>query len=211
MRNLQTLTMSCFLLAVATPCFSNAQGDRSSDNKACERAARIVSKGHPAKKEMGALDQLVLCGKLGADALVAGMPQYSTDTDTLVLESFFSTVDNWRDGAVMNAALGLAGNPGASVQARVFAVRYLVVLVDRNVTFRYGDISATPAVTTSPDDSMRVYARPCRAAHGDHVPDYSATPLPPNYVDVIRTAMASIASAATSPAPLRNAAACAQW
>ena len=35
----------------------------------------------------------------------------------------------------------------ASVQARVFAVRHLVTLVYVTATFRYGDISATPAVT----------------------------------------------------------------
>jgi hypothetical protein len=209
---IRTAVMLSIALLILIPRPSTAQGNsEKDDDKSCDKAAKIVRKGHPEKKEMWALDQLVACGSAGARSLVAGMPQYATDTDTLVLDSFFSVADNWRDGAIMNAALSLAGNPNASVQARVFAVRHLVTLVDVNVKFLYGDISATPPVTVSAVDSLTLYSRPCLAAHGDHAPGNSATPLPANYVAVIKAAMATISSASGTPAPVRNAAACAQW
>jgi hypothetical protein len=104
--------LSVLLFVIARP--SSAQGNGANDDKSCDNAAKIVSKGHPEKQAMWALGQLTACGSAGASALVTGMSQYAADTDTLVLESFFSAVDNWRDAMIMNSALSLAGNPSAS-------------------------------------------------------------------------------------------------
>lgn len=216
MRILQGVAMFTVLLAVAIPRSAIAQDRRETDHegeddKSCEKAAKIVSKGHSEKKYEWALGYTSVCGKLGADALVAAIPQQMNVTDTLALESFFSTVDNWRDGAVMAAALELAGNPSASVQARVFSVRYLVTLVDKNVKFLYGDISASPTTSTSTIDGATIFSRPCLAAHVSDWSAITATQLPASYVSIIKAAMANIASASSTPVPVRNAAACAQW
>ena len=204
------IAAGCIATLVLVPLRSPAQNNKpKADAKDCSKAAKILEKGHPEKKEAWALDYLGVCGKLGADALVAAIPRQMNVTDTLALESFFSTVDNWRDGAIMAAALDLALNPGASVQARVFSIRHLVVLVDRNVTFLYGDISASPRTVTTDEGTTFIPA--CGAARGSELPNNAATPLPPSYVSIIKAAMANIASTSSTPVPVRNAAACAQW
>lgn len=198
------------LFAVAIPRGATAQdrdeNEVGKDDKSCEKAAKIVSKGHPEKKETWALGRLSICGKLGADALVTGMAQLVSDTDTLALESFFSTVDTWRDGAIMTAALNVASNPNASVQARVFSIRHLVILVRQRVKFRYGDISASPTAATT--DEGTTLAPACGAAHGSELPNTAATPLPAKYAAVITAALANIDSTSSTPIPVRNAARC---
>ena len=209
MRNICGVAVIAGLLAGAIPQTAFAQGNNGPDDKSCDKAAKIVSKGHPEKKNAWALAVLFSCGKAGANALVTGMPQYVSETDTLALDAFFTTVDNWRDGAIMSAALDIAGNPGASVQARVYAIRHLVILVRQRVSFLYGDISAGPTTTTT--DELKTFRPACRASHGSELPANAATPLPTNYVAVIKSALDGIASASSNPAPVRNAAACVQW
>lgn len=120
MRNLRFAAAFTVLFLISIPRSARAQdldeNEGGKDDKSCEKAAKIVSKGHPEKKEAWALGRLSFCGKLGADALVSAIPQQMGVTDTLVLDSFFTTVDNWRDGAVMTAGLDLARNPSASAR-----------------------------------------------------------------------------------------------
>lgn len=82
-------------LVLLVPCVLVAQQKLSKDeDEECEKAAKIVAKGHPEKKELDALGTLSRCGVIGAAAMVNGLAQYTTETDIATLETFMSALDN---------------------------------------------------------------------------------------------------------------------
>ena len=194
------------LLALHVPRLLYAQ-EKDDTDQSCEKAAKIIRKGHPEKQEAWALGVLTNCGGAGADAFMAGIAQEAAVSDTIALETFFSYVDVWRDATIMNASLDLARNMSATPAARVFAVRHLIQLVRTRTRFRYGELVRGSTVTVTPD-SMTIYAPGCVAWHGSEIPDQSATPLPANYPTVIRTALAALVIEPSTPDVLKKAARC---
>jgi hypothetical protein len=196
------------LLALGMPRLLCAQEKEKDDSdKSCEKAAKIIRKGHPEKKEEWALGVLTNCGKAGADAFVDGIAQQATVSDTLALETFYSHVDVWRDATIMNASLDLARNVTATPTARVFAVRHLVQLVRARTRFPYGELVRGSTVTVTPD-SMTTYTPGCVAWHGSEIPDQSATSLPADYPTTIRTALTTLVNDPATPDMLKKAARC---
>ena len=194
------------LLALDVPRLLYAQ-EKDDTDKSCEKAAKIVTKGHPEKKEEWALGVLTNCGRAGADAFMAGIAQEAAVSDTIALETFFSHVDVWRDATIMNASLDLARTTTATPAARVFAVRHLIQLVRTRTRFRYGELVRGSTVTVTPD-SMATFKPGCVAWHGSEIPDQSATPLPADYQTTIRTALATLVNDPATPDMLKKAARC---
>jgi hypothetical protein len=64
------------VLAIVAP---SVLAGQSKETKECDKAAKIVAKGHPQKKEEDALATLAGCGAAGANAFAAGIAHYTTD------------------------------------------------------------------------------------------------------------------------------------
>ncbi|MBC8086735.1 MAG: hypothetical protein H7Z40_05680 [Phycisphaerae bacterium] len=201
-------TPCAMVLALTMPSMALAQNNgNKSDQKACDNAAKIIAKGHPEKKEADAYLTLIACGAVGANAYASGIANIIHDTNTAELNDFMRQVDNWRDSTIMVAVTNLALNAAASPQARVFAVRHLVTLVEPFRNFSYlgltmGDVSRTEA------DGSVITTTGCRASMGSEKADLTGAPLPANYAVQIRNTIATLVTAPATPTLVRNAARC---
>lgn len=197
------------ILSLGTPCLLAAQKDKDKgkDDKACEKAAKIVAKGHPEKKEESAFLTLSGCGSTAANAFATGIGQYTHETDVVALDAFMNQVNNWIDAGIMTTATALATNTVASPQARVFAVRYLLVLVLPYNRFAYQGLTVGDVTTTDAEGSI-ITTTGCRSQMGSERADQVGTSLPADYADRIRQTLVGLASDASAPAVVRNAARC---
>lgn len=174
---------------------------------ACVNAARIVSKGYPTSADNGAFRAIAQCGADGARAFAAGIAAYADETDIEVLDQFMTRVDEWRDAAIFDAAMQLATNGAATPQARAFAVRHLIVLLQPQFVFSYAAL--TNAADTIRTKDLTIFRSACQAmiyAAREGLP--VGTPLPADYEARIRSTLASLASNPSTPTPVRNAARC---
>ena len=111
-------TRYLFVVALVLPTVARTQiGAGTSDAKACAKAAKIVAKGHPAKKELAAFRTLSICGTTAVDALISGLSTYTYETDPFVIGDFMRHVDTWRDARIFDAVTKLATNEVASPAA----------------------------------------------------------------------------------------------
>lgn len=84
MRCISWRTLAVALLGVALgPLVLRAQ-DRKTE-KECEKAAKIIDKGHPAHKQTVALTVLLGCGSTGATATAAAIHDSRSEGDTIIL------------------------------------------------------------------------------------------------------------------------------
>ncbi len=116
-------------------------------------------------------------------------------------------VNNWIDAGIMTTATALATNSAASPQARVFAIRYLLVLVLPYTRFAYQGLAVGDVTTTDAERSV-ITTTGCRSQLGSERANQSGTPLPANYASHIRQTLAVLAGDAAAPAVVRNAARC---
>lgn len=201
-------TRYLFLAALVVPTVASAQpgGDKSAE-KDCDKAAKIVAKGHPEKKEAWAFLTLSTCGATAADAFVTGLSHYTYESDPLVLEEFMHQVDNWRDGRIFEAVMSLATNSAAAAPARVFAVRHLLILTHPFLRYPYAGL-IVGEVTTSDADLVKTTIG-CREAFVSVAANRVAYPLAPDYAALIESTLASLSASASTPTIVRNAARCA--
>lgn len=177
----------------------------------CGTAASIVSKGRTTPTNDWAVSALSACGPAGARAVAAGMAFYRTETNVAALEDYMTQVDNWRDQAILNAALELATDAAATVQARVFAVRHLMLLLEPNFLLTYEGLGRKADTTVTRD--MVVWqpagctAQMVSAPHGS----FKGAPLAADYKERIGEAFRSLLNSSTTPAPVRKAANCAKY
>jgi hypothetical protein len=204
---LKRLARCAVVLILGAPSLLAAQNNANKDDKACEQAAKIVAKVHPEKKEESAFLILTGCGASAANAFATGIAQYTHETDIAALDVFMSQVDNWIDSGIMTTAAALATNSAASPEARVFAVRYLLVLVRPYNRFAYAGLTVGDVSTTDAEGSI-VTTTGCRSQMGSERADQVGTPLPADYADRIRQTLTRLAGDATAPAVVRNAARC---
>lgn len=202
----RTTIVACALL-VSVGRAARAQGATNADAKTCDKAARIVEKGHPAQKEADAFLTLSGCGTVGANAIAAGLLTYANETDPVVLDAFMSQADNWRDAAIFDAATTLATNGSATPAARVFAVRHLLKLTHPYFTYSYGGLTAGDSTTAAPDGTVLTTIG-CSTALGSESPDRVGTPLPADYATRIQTTLSSLAASPATPTVVRNAVRC---
>ncbi|HEX6049433.1 MAG TPA: hypothetical protein VFZ21_09190, partial [Gemmatimonadaceae bacterium] len=172
-----------------------------------DAAAKIVASANVKPNQRHAYLTLGGCGAVGANAFATGIAKLASVTDTVRLDDFMSAADNWGDASVYNAAAHLANNTSATPQARVFAIRHLIGLVNRYTRFGYGGLVA--AADTTLADGTRMVSTGCEggftsAPSGTIV----ATPLPSNAADQIRATLAGLVANQSAPKQVRAAAAC---
>lgn len=203
-----TLASACMAFIGASSAASAAAAQQAgrSDDAHCANAARIVAAGHPAKHDEQAYLTLTACGDIGAKALASGMATYANERDTLALEDFMREADAWRDANIMDAAITLATSSAATPEARVFAVRHLVMLLHPYMLFSYGGLTRKDSTVTTPD--LVITTIGCPATMTSEAPDLVGTPLSANYADRIRVVLSSLANDTRAPAPVRRAASC---
>ena len=181
-----------------------AHAQKKSSDKDCDKAARIVAKGHPQKKEEDAFATLVGCGATGGNAIASGIAQYTTETDLVALDAFMHQADNWRDSTVMAAMTALAA---ATPQARVFAVRHLITRVQPSIVYSYAGLTAGNSTTTDAEGTT-ITTQGCRAQMSSDSGNFVGTPLPSDYVARARQTLASLVAGTSTPTVVRNAARC---
>lgn len=208
MRRIVWRTLAVALFGVALgPLVVRAQ-DRKSE-KECDKAAKIIDKGHPAHKQTVALTVLLGCGSTGATATAAAIQDSRAEGDTIVLARLYDLVDGWRDAVVMQAAHQVAGNESAVAPARVFAIRHLLVLLRPSAQFAYGRLVRSVFI---PDDTSSAQSvTSCASGYASEREGVHGTPLPTDYAAQLTQALAQLKSASAAPASVRNAAACTRF
>lgn len=181
---------------------------QSAATPGCDSAATVVSNGQPRSMPEWALGTLTRCGRGGAKALAVGMSHYGADTDVATLDDYMTQVDNWRDEAVFEAAMKIATNPMASAQARVFAVRHLILLVQPNLLLTYAGMTKKADTTETP--TMVIWQETGCVAQMISPPrgELAGSPLPADFETRVRSALATLARAPETPEVVRRASRC---
>lgn len=123
-----------------------------------------------------------------------------------MLTRLYETVDSWRDAVVMKAALDVTNDAGASVPARVYALRHLIQLVNPGQYFGYGNLIVGDVPGQGANSNT--ITRGCHRMLASGRADVSATPLVSDYEQRIRAVATNLAGSSSAPVALRNAAAC---
>src|SRR5947199_9370644 len=145
-------------LTPVVACGLRAQGV---PDRECQRAAIIIAKGHPAETDDWAFGALSGCGVVGANAFAAGLAHYTTETNIAALEDFMTSVDSWRDATIFDAVMQLATNSAASPQARVFAVRHLILRLNPQFVYTYGGRAVPRLATARTPDGLGSHRESC--------------------------------------------------
>jgi hypothetical protein len=175
----------------------NVPGDVSApvSDKDCKKAAHIVEKGKPDKKEESAFATILRCphdvGPSGASAIRA----MRTEVDTAALAAVFVPLSSVVDASLLSAYLDVAQDATAAGPARAFAALALLQ------TATVGTVGVEYQELTNNGSDCRSVGMPSLRAS-------LATPLPPGYLLTIRNALSAVASSGSAAAIVRSAAAC---
>lgn len=184
----------------------HAQNTTNSDDHPCMKAVEIVKKGRAEKNEGGAWNLIGRCGPAGAKAMAVGMHALRLERNVNVLDHFIWQADNWRDADLMRAAVTLATDRTASAEARVFAVRHLIGLLNGSHRYSFDGLTTGNDSTVTPE--MVVYNWGCSWAGGSAHWNVTATPLASGYKGEIVAVLSALAKDAQQPKIVRNAARC---
>lgn len=208
MTNRMHLMAGLAAVALSVAPIGEAGAQRTTRNeRECERAARLVARGHPQKKLADAFLALEACGGAASGSVLAeGLKTYAVETNVEVLQEFWHFVDAYRDGAVFAAAKEQALDPAATAQARVFAVRHLLVIAHPFKRWDYaglvrGEVSGTTA-------DMDTFSFGCGEGMVSEAGDRGGTPLPADVSGQIDAALAALIASPSTPAAVKNAARC---
>lgn len=139
-----------------------------------------------AEKRQQARAQLVSCGSVASEYAASVISETRSLVDTTLLRTELSSFGEIRDASVFAAALEVAGDRAASVPARMYALRTLLVL------------STGSCGRCWPDDS----------GHDDRHVWRGGTPLPSDAGSQSRVLARRIANDASEPERLRTVAGC---
>ena len=182
------------ILLAGSPAASTAV--RAQDAKTCARAARIVEKGRPDKKEAWAWSMILGCGSDGSTAAKSAWMAQRTLSDTTQLAATFGDLWSFRDSALFGAAERVAVDPSATRQSRVYSVMMLLVLLFDDAYPEYGNFS-----TKEPKDVCRV------GQVFDRVITEGA-PLAPDARQRARALARALAADPSAPPEVRSAGSC---
>jgi hypothetical protein len=204
------LSFAAVAITACAACATTAQSRRAVPRKAltCDGSMKTVETERPAYEQTAALEYLKWCGRAGAAITAQIVSASRTERDAPALENFYDIVDDWRDAQIMDAASEVARDPGATVPARVHAIKHLLRLVYSNSVYTYDRLIAGPYRATL--DGQHRMPR-CRVGFASELADRVGTPLRAEYEATIRRALGTLADDSTAPTPVRNAAACVEW
>ena len=164
------------LLSAARPVGAQDRPDSLQNRDRCRRAAAVVATGHPAPQDRWAFQAIRTCGQPGAAAIAAGLgatrsEAYGPDLDRLAGLTLW-----FRDGQLFRQAMNVARDPGASLAARLFALRAVVWQIESTPL---GGADYASIATGTPYDGR--FHCP-----GDAMVDFErmdGAPLPSTYLD----------------------------
>jgi hypothetical protein len=203
---MSSITKLVAMGVLLVPSLAHAQGnsDVAHQREECRLAAQIVATGRPAPHDAWALSYIGRCGGDGGAALAAGLRALRTSRDTTALGVITAPTLGYRDAALFQAELDVAGDPTASVPARVFAFRSLTSLLhpERHLTY---------ASVAGPLDESGLPTAGCGV--GSIVSDplqLDGTPLPTDFAQQIRALSDRVWRDTAAAVEVRSAAFCAR-
>lgn len=153
------LLVSAIIASPAAGAPLHAQEAGNAASKECQQAATVLrafdeavvrsggraheGDGKLKERELAA-QQLAQCGPFGGMTAAWTIRTTRTLSDTAVLRSLLAVFGNVRDTAEVAAAMSVAGDPAASVPARIYALRAIWVLHKGNTTPGLSTISCCP-------------------------------------------------------------------
>lgn len=192
-------------IAVTAAAASDLRAQTASE---CSAAAKIVSSGNVRTSEEDAFLTLAGCGTVGANAYATGIPKLANVSDTVRLGTFMDAADAWRDAGILAASTQLANNESAKVQARVYAIRHLMTLVQPLCRAGYAGLVVAADTTALPDGSQS-WTFGCQTHMVSEPLGYlDGTVLPATYKDQIRATLTALAGSPSTPKQVRAAASC---
>lgn len=203
------LLLMCLLCAVRSAEAQASKGEDPAQVQRCAIAIEIVrtgdsraysraTVGYPDQyKQRWAYSHIRTCGASGVAALAMRINATRNSPDVSQLDLFTSPTRSLLDGNLFQLAMRLANDPGASDEARVFAIRTLMWAIEPRLDLRYDGLAAGPG------------AGRCVKGASLHIDTFDVAPLPGNRRTQLEDLTRSILNARTSSVQLRNAAGCA--
>lgn len=190
-------------LMVGPPAYGQSKFEKDSV-KNCDKVTRTIDHGRPLHEQAQALQTLLRCGPSAAPLFAQAISGTRSETDTTALGGFYQTANEWRDFGMMNAALTVASDAGATTPARVYAITHLLKLISPRITYSYSALVQRSRAETA---NRLVPCIPFAA--GTHAsPLTNGVPLPPNYANTVAVELLRIADDASAPVEVRYTAAC---
>ena len=175
---------------------ASAPGSSPSEAHDCKRAAQIVTKGKPEKKQAWAFLVIARCPDEVSDAGAAAIRLMRAESDTAVLFDTWAHFTNVVDGSLLTAFLDVLEDRSASPVARAWAAGALLVMENQGV------VSATYRELVTGGAN-------CRTSYLPSLPSTVTRPLSSGHQQTVRAGLETIVAAAQSPAIVKSAAACA--
>ena len=202
----------CLASAAATflgPASAHGQQDwRHRREQECRKASLIVEKGRPEKKEAWAWELLPSCGADGARTFALVLRNSRSATDTLLLEQVIGRLDGWQDASLAAAASEIAGDESASVEARVYAVKFLLGTLRPGAMYTYGRLAAGLQVMKDEAGDLEFTSQCSASGFATHRNREGGTPLPGDHVPTVWSLLTGLAKDERVPPAVRNAAEC---
>lgn len=156
-----------------------------------------------------ALGVLVTCGAEGGRTAAMMARTLRASTDTAILKTFVGMLANFRDAAVLDAALEIARDRTASIPARVYAFRTLFVLRSGKTWAGYRSMLREDATA---DSTLAGLIAPCGEEFqiADAAPFwYEGAPLPADFRQRVTALTEQVVRDRTEPVRVRSASTCA--
>jgi hypothetical protein len=187
------------ILGAAVPLHAQAEPDSVKLRNDCRLAVQVTLTGNPAPRREWARWAIMRCGAEGGRVIAQAIRANKSSSDTALLNRITWPAFELRDGNVFLAAYEVLGDKSATPQARVFAVRTLLLALRPNSYLTYPDLA----------DETGGRQRTCYGSGGSfHLVVHPGTPLPPDYDVRVREIGARLAADASEPRAVRRAAAC---
>lgn len=175
---------------------SAEEGNENGPAMTCSAAARILEKGHPAKRVALANQFIVRCNAEAPAAFASNMRRLRTSTDTAALNRVLTGALYVQDADFFTAAYEVATDPAASAQARAAGLLVAAMELTDLTEFGYHELVTTPDLWI------------CPLMHSDHSLRMAAgAPLPSGAAARLRAAAAAVPK--TAPNMVVMAARCA--
>jgi hypothetical protein len=171
----------------------------------CRQAEHAISTGRPAPRLRWAWEVAPACGHdLYTRLLVDSVGGTRHSAVLSAMGPIWQRTLNLRDAALFRMLLDIAGDPGASVPARVLAFRSLVQLEHPDWSVRYSDLVGGQ----NPDARVPFPMGGCMSGNEAAPIVTGGVPLPPDWLQQIHALRTRILAAPGEPEDVRTAASC---
>lgn len=197
-----TIWLLVLIFAVVPETHAQANPDSVKHRNDCRLAQQVIETGHPAPHTSWALGYIGYCDfDTWGRTMAAGVRRLRTSSDTAELVAVWAPTQWLRDRALYEAALEIAGDRAASVPARVFAFRALLLLNEPRLSIRYEDMVSTAGSRTGARGG-------CSFSWRRGGMPYTGTALPADFKDRITAVAKRVRGDSSEPEPVRVAAKC---